>query len=470
MDEQIQSQVQAAKPSKKMSIIFYSIAAVLGIAVAYGSYFLVDNIVSMLSHPGFLRVTFVLRILLERFGLYAIVATLIMFFSFRRQIGFFRIFLTLLLSFFVFFGISVGVYSFKNAIDYRADKQKYAEVLGAKAYDFTVKNSLTKTTSAKTKLAIVSGRALWVEHTKEAPKYPENQWDLFEFDFDEAKSTGEVFQLSETTGDKGAGSIESYLATDEGIYWVEDRSLYFQSGDASTKVLVKSLVANILGISGDSMLLEYAAKELDYTTGARGIYLYNKKTGAEKNLSNLKIYGASDDPRYNGGGANNVRYGGAAEATLAKGKIVFVEQAKELRKKINLYDLTSEEITTIIDISNETSAENPYTNGSIRLVSFDGDFVKYDSGDVAIYQLSAGKTILTGAEANGQLVDGKVYKMSLGADSRYINVRDIITKEDSRYSLGAKEELVNWVAGDGFALYMTRTDADGDKIWLKALK
>jgi len=461
MNDQVQPKVEVAKPSKKMNIVFYSIAAVLGIAVAYSSYFLVSITILFLSDPDFLSVAFIARILFERFGLYALVATLIMFFSFRRKFGFFRIFLTLLLSFFVFFSISVGIYQIKKASVYRADKEKYAEIVGAKTYDFTIKNSLTKATSAKMKLTVINGRALWVEHTKEAPKYPENQWDLFELDFDVAKSTGELFQLSETTGDKGSGTIESYLATADGVYWVEDRNLYFQSGDASTKVLVKNLVANILGVSGDDMLLEYAAKEMDYTTAARGIYLYNKKTEAEKNLANLKINGTSE---------NDVRYGGAADAILAKGKIVFTEQSNGFRKTLSLYDLATEKTTTIIDISDSTSAQNPYSGASIRLVSFDGDFIKYDSGDAAIYQLSTNKTILTGAEANGELVNGKIYKISDGSDSKYMSVRDILSGSDTQYSLDTKENLINWAAGDGFALYMTRTDADGDKIWLKALK
>ena len=470
MDELVQSQVEVVKPSKKMKIVLFSIIAALGIAVAYSSYSLVDSVVSMLSHLGFLGVAYVARLLLIRFGLYAIVAALILFFSFRRKFGFFRILLTLLLSFFVFFGISIGIYHINKAIEYRADKEKYAEVLGAQTYDFTVKNSLTKATSAKMKFAIVNGRALWVEHTKEYPKYDANQWDLFELDFDAAKSTGEIFQLSETTGDKGAATIESYLATADGVYWVEDRNLYFQTGDANTKVLVKSLVATILGVSGDDILLEYAAKEMDYTTAARGIYLYNKKTGAEKNLASLKINGTSNDPRYNGGGDDNVRYGGTADAILANGKIVYTEQGDGFRKKIYLYDLASEKTSTMIDISDTASAENPYTGASTRLVSFDGDFVKYNTGDDAIYQLSTNKTILTGSGANGELANGKIYKILLATDSKYLTVRDIISDSVTNYSLDTSDEIVNWVAGDGYALYMTRTDADGDKLWLKALK
>ena len=406
-----------------------------------------------------------LPIALFEFLVAAIAFALISRFFFKHLKNFWQLFWLALLFLVIAYAFRLASFQF---LVKSVDNSQYKEATNngqAKSYDFSKKNSLIGTSNAKDKISITGSSVAWVEHTKEAFKNPRNEWDIFIFSFDQKASTGRVTKVSDLSNKK-SGSVEKLLAVPGGVYWIEGTDLYFQSSDKASKELIKTNVAVVHGAYKDELLLEYSTEDTGYGAIRKGLYLYNATNKTEKNLEKLNAFnvGKGDYP------------GGEVEAKMSGGRIVYVVETNNLRRKIALYDIEQDTIEIVIDAEKDPNIAKSLYGKSVILDGFSGDFIQYQLWDTKdpnsvtiqtkkIFKISKKVDILEGEEISGKLIDDKLYNLN----DNIITYKDLSSGKDGQYKINTTDKILNWVKNDNFIAYHTRSDSAGDQIWLEPL-
>lgn len=155
--------------------------------------------------------------------------------------------------------IVIGIFAFSGLIipHYVARTQEKASnpvQMGVKQFNFSDDTIINDRKSAKHTLAVSDNAVIWVEHTKQAPPYSDNVWDLFLFTFDKDSGQGEMIQLTDT--DKAVHKTPDTAIIDgDTVYWTVDAKLYKYTISTRNQEVIREKTTGIYGINGDIALV-----------------------------------------------------------------------------------------------------------------------------------------------------------------------------------------------------------------------
>lgn len=144
------------------------------------------------------------------------------------------------------------------------DSQTNPITVGENSYDFNTKALINDRRSAKNNINIDNRKIVWVEHTKEYPTYPENVWEVFQFDFDPATSKGTIIQLSnfEKAEDKAPPAGNKSVGLYDGVvYWIQDNSLYTYNNSTKKPELLADSIGTVQGKYNNQLLVRRAYQD-----------------------------------------------------------------------------------------------------------------------------------------------------------------------------------------------------------------
>ena len=133
-----------------------------------------------------------------------------------------------------------------NPIETGTKDINLSEIINVKTRDSTISKELD----------FNGNKITWVEHTKMAPPYSYNQWDLFLYSFDDKLMKAELKQITDLSKSEKKDVSDQKIIGDK-IYWIDDSKLYSIDSNSNIK-LEKNGIEHIFGIYNGELI--YAKK------------------------------------------------------------------------------------------------------------------------------------------------------------------------------------------------------------------
>jgi|GEM_PF-2055689 len=466
-------QVEKAQSSKKTSFYYYLSIVIAGIVntfvIPYLLLFLVFR-TGILGEGIMLIGLIYAKTLIYILIVGSIILALVVWALLKKSKNYFIIFAWILLLSLI---INYGGGYLQKKISTLSQKKPYTNISVERNFDINSKTKLIDTKNSKEKVKLVGDNVVWQEQTQERSGNLDYQKNIFAFSPLLDKKTAKTVQISDVSKEL-VGDIRGLAETKDGVYWIQGINLYFQPFDTSVaKRIIKEKVAVIDGSNDDYLLIEHAESDSTYGPTTAGLYLLNPKTGEERDLSSLGVYGMEQ----HGPGPYEK---GRGEMFMSGDYICFVMKSDNLRRKIALYNIATASTEIKIDVEPDQNMANSYYGKSAWLDGFSGDFIQYilanspDSNtslpnSQKIFSISQNKIILENDNASGKIFNNALYRVN--SDNASISKVDLVTLQTSTFTINVGgKKITDWMIDNGNIAYITNSSESGDEIWLEPIK
>ncbi len=322
--------------------------------------------------------------------------------------------------------------------------------LGKQTLNLSEENTINSRASAKKTLAISDNSVIWVEHTKDAPPYPDNVWDLFLFTFDADSKSGETIRLTDTESNIHKAPNTAIIEGDV-IYWTVDGNLYEYNTTTRKKDVIRKDTGGIYIVNKSIALVSGVTEKGVNKFGSyeMGLYLINLKTG--KIIQDLSKY----QTRYH-------------TVTGTMGVDAYCPYDYD-RDALTIVPITSSSQSLTITLPGTRS------ESSKDIVTCTSDLVVYtDVSGLHIYDIKSAKATTvdkTPWKAQAKLLNGVLYFSNRGNErlQRY----DLKTGDTSEVSMAPEniweKEQDEWDIDDDYIVYLEMTGEYDSDIKLRSL-